>query len=231
MKTVLVTGANRGIGLEFCRQYAEAGWKVLACCRNPAAADELAGLAAKFPALSVHALDVGDFRQIDALAARLPGEAIDVLLCNAGIYGDRDAQGFGALDYGRWHETLTVNTLAPVKLSEALLPQLERSEKKLIAAVTSLMGSIADNSSGRSIFYRSSKAALNAAMKTLSIDLQGRGLGVLVLHPGWVRTDMGGQEAPTSPADSVEGMRRVIDAFRREDSGRFLNFRGEELPW
>ncbi|MBS1212268.1 MAG: csgA protein [Proteobacteria bacterium] len=231
MKTVLVTGANRGIGLEFCRQYAEAGWKVLACCRSPDHADELAGLAAKFATVTVHALDVANFAQIDALSRHLRDEPIDVLICNAGVYGDRDAQGFGALDYERWRETLTINTLAPVKLTEALMPQIARSDMKLVVAITSLMGSIADNSSGRSIFYRSSKAALNAAMKTLAIDLKGRGFGVLILHPGWVRTDMGGDEAPTSPTESVAGMRRVIDDFRREETGRFLNFRGEELPW
>lgn len=231
MATVLVTGANRGIGLEFCSQYAEAGWKVLACCRKPAEATALQNLAARFPALSIYELDVSRLAQIDGLSKQLRGETVDVLLANAGIYGDSESGDFGALDYGRWQETLTINTLAPVKLLEAFLPQVQRSERKLMVAITSLMGSMADNSSGRAIFYRSSKAALNAAMKTLSIDLRPSGIGVLILHPGWVRTDMGGQQAPTQPSESVHGMRHVIDGFRLADTGRFFDFRGEELPW
>ncbi|WP_045223707.1 SDR family oxidoreductase [Methyloterricola oryzae] len=231
MATVLVTGANRGIGLEFCRQYAEAGWKVLACCRNPSAAHELQGLAARHSGVSVHELDVARFGQADTLSAQLGGETIDVLLANAGIYGDHDRHGFGALDYGRWQETMTVNALAPVKLLEAFLPQLQRSERKLMVAITSLMGSMADNRGGGALFYRSSKAALNAAMRTLSIDLRPRGVGFIILHPGWVQTDMGGLQAPTSVTESVAGMRKVIDEFQMGDTGCFVNFRGETLPW
>lgn len=231
MPTVLVTGANRGLGLEFCRQYAEAGWTVLACCRRPDAARELAALAARHPAgaVATFALDVADFAAIDALALHLAGTPIDVLLCNAGVYGD--AGSFGALDYRRWTETLLVNTQAPIKAIEAFLPHVLAGERKLAVAVTSLMGSMADNKSGGSILYRSSKAGLNAAMKSLAIDLKPRGVGILLLHPGWVKTDMGGENAPTMPAESVAGMRRVIDAFSSSDSGRFLNFRGEECPW
>jgi NAD(P)-dependent dehydrogenase (short-subunit alcohol dehydrogenase family) len=231
MATVLVTGANRGIGLEFCRQYADAGWRVLGCCRNPSAAHELQGLAARHAGVSVHALDVSRFEQADALSAQLGGETIDVLLANAGIYGDHDRHGFGALDYGRWQETMTVNALAPVKLLEAFLPQLERGERKLMVAITSLMGSMADNRGGGALFYRSSKAALNAAMRTLSIDLRPRGVGFIILHPGWVQTDMGGRQAPTSVTESVAGMRKVIDEFQMGDTGCFVNFRGETLPW
>lgn len=231
MATVLVAGANRGIGLEFCRQYAEAGWKVLACCRDPQSAADLQALARGSGHVQVHELDVSRFSQVDALGAQLREEAVDVLVANAGIYGDREQTGFGALDYGRWQETLTVNTLAPVKLMEVFMPHLKRGELKLAVAITSLMGSMADNRSGRAIYYRSSKAALNAAMKTLSIDLKPSGVGVLILHPGWVRTDMGGRDAPTSPAESVAGMRAIIDEFTLADTGRFVNFRGEDLPW
>lgn len=231
MATVLVTGANRGIGLEFCRQYVEAGWKVLACCRQPSAAHELQRLAARHSGLSVHELDVARFDQVDALSVQLRGATIDVLLANAGIYGDHDRHGFGAVDYRRWQETMNVNTLAPVKLLEAFLPQLQRSERKLMVAITSLMGSMADNRGGGALFYRSSKAALNAAMRTLSIDLRPSGVGIIILHPGWVRTDMGGEQAPTSAAESVSGMRQVIDEFHIQDTGCFVNFRGETLPW
>jgi NAD(P)-dependent dehydrogenase (short-subunit alcohol dehydrogenase family) len=231
MLTVLVTGANRGLGLEFCRQYAQAGWNVLACCRRPDEARELAALAAQYPALAVHALDVADFAAVDALSAALVDEAVDVLLCNAGIYTDTAHNGFGAMDYRLWLDSFVVNTQAPLKLAEAFLPQVKRSSRRLVAAVSSLMGSMADNTSGGSIMYRSSKAALNATMKSLSLNLAGQGVGVLILHPGWVKTDMGGENAPLSPLESVSGMRAVIDAYAPADSGRFLDYRGNEAPW
>jgi NAD(P)-dependent dehydrogenase (short-subunit alcohol dehydrogenase family) len=231
MATVLITGANRGLGLEFCRQYAEAGWRVLACCRDPERAAELRSLASQQGAVSVHRLDVDRFEQIDALSRELAGQAIDVLLNNAGIYGGAEHNRFGSLDYELWTQVFRTNVQAPLKMAEAFLPDVERSSRKLIVAITSLMGSLSDNTSGGAILYRSSKAALNAAMKSLSIDLHDRGIGVLLLHPGWVRTDMGGANAPTSPGESIAGMRRVIEGFKPGDSGRFLNFRGEELPW
>jgi NAD(P)-dependent dehydrogenase (short-subunit alcohol dehydrogenase family) len=231
MSTVLITGANRGLGLEFSRQYAESGWNVLACCRKPEAAHALHALAARHGNIQIHALDVSDFLQIDALASRLADQPIDVVLSNAGIYGDSADTGFGALDYRQWSRTLSINAQAPVKLAEAFLPHLLRGKLRLIVPITSLMGSMGDNRGGGSLMYRSSKAALNAAMKTLSIDLQPQGVGILILHPGWVKTDMGGAQAPTPAAESIAGMMRVIHDFRLEDSGRFFNFKGEELPW
>ena len=231
MPTVLVTGANRGLGLEFCRQYLASGWTVLACCRSPAAASDLQGLAAGKGRLSIHKLDVADFTTADVLAGSLEGSAIDLLINNAGVYGDTRDRPFGRLDYARWTEVLRINTLAPVKLSEVLLPNLKAGQLKLVVAISSLMGSIADNGSGGSPLYRSSKAALNAAMKSLSIDLKVSGIGVLILHPGWVKTDMGGSEAPTLPPESVAGMRRIIDGYAPAQSGQFLDFRGRELPW
>jgi len=231
MPTVLVTGANRGLGLEFCRQYAEAGWKVLACCRRPAEADALRALAAQHPLLAIHAVDLRDFATVDRLSAELAEEAIDVLLCNAGIYTDNGSNGFGALDYPLWLDSFVVNTQAPVKLAEAFLPQVKRSGRRLIVAVSSLMGSMADNTSGGSFMYRSSKAALNATMKSLSLNLAGLGVGVLILHPGWVKTDMGGENAPLLPPASIAGLRQVIDGYTPADSGRFIDFRGEAAPW
>jgi len=231
MPTVLVTGGNRGLGLEFCRQYAEAGWKVLACCRKPAEAAALDALAAQHPLLAVHALDLADFATVDRLSRELAEEAIDVLLCNAGIYTDNADNGFGALDYRLWLDSFVVNTQAPVKLAEAFLPQVKRSGRRLVAAVSSLMGSMADNTSGGSLMYRSSKAALNASMKSLSLNLAGLGVGVLILHPGWVKTDMGGENAPLSPRESVLGMRQVIDAHTPARSGQFIDYRGGEAPW
>lgn len=230
-KTVLITGANRGLGLEFVRQYAEAGWRVIATCRSVAAAKELTALADEYSSVQIETMDVADFKQIDALSALLADEAIDVLLNNAGVYGDDAEHGFGNLDFQVWSQTLSINTLAPVKMAEAFLPQLERGSNKLIASVSSLMGSIADNGSGGSICYRSSKAALNAAMKSVAIDLRDKAIGVLILHPGWVKTDMGGKNALIEVEESVSGMRQRIKEFSFEQSGCFVNYKGDVLPW
>ncbi len=232
MQTILITGANRGLGLEFCRQYAASGWRVMATCRHPGNADKLSALAKRYPNLQIEAMDVADFTQIDALTMKLSGESIDVLLNNAGVYGDKPGHDFGRLDYLVWRETFAVNTMAPVKMAEAFLPQLERGNTKLIASVSSLMGSMADNTSGGSLLYRSSKAGLNAVMKSLSIDLLSRSIGVLILHPGWVKTDMGGKNALIDVEESVAGMRRAIAAFTLDKSGSFVSYDdGRKMPW
>ncbi|MDD5274737.1 MAG: SDR family oxidoreductase [Methylovulum sp.] len=233
MTTVLITGANRGLGLglEFCRQYAKDGWSVIACCRNLGQAQDLVKLAEKYRNIQVQNLDVVDFDQIDTLAQQLSGHSIDVLINNAGVYGDSQDHGFGQLDYQVWTETLRINTQAPVKMAEAFLPQLQRSDKKLLVNISSLMGSIADNTSGGSILYRSSKAALNAAMKSLSIDLNKLGVGVLILHPGWVKTDMGGTNALIEAEESVAGMRAVIANFSLAQSGSFIKYDGKPMAW
>lgn len=231
MKTVLVTGANRGLGLEFCRQYAADGWRVLACCRNLAQAPELQSLASHHEAIQLQTLDVADFAAIDALAMQWAGTAIDVLLNNAGIYGDNRSNGFGQMDYAVWQQNMLINTLAPMKMAEAFLPQVRNSQLKLIANVSSLMGSISDNTSGGSIYYRSSKNALNAAMKSLALDLKTQGIGVLTLHPGWVKTDMGGPNALIDADTSVSGMKQVIADFTLAQSGAFLRYDGKVMPW
>ncbi|MCD2452442.1 SDR family oxidoreductase [Methylicorpusculum oleiharenae] len=231
MSTVLITGANRGLGLEFAAQFAAEGWDTIAGCRNPETAAELNQLGKKFLNLSIEALDVMSFDQIDALSAQLKHRSIDVLINNAGIYGDKAGHGFGDLDYQMWQQTLLINTLAPVKMAEAFLSQLELGGKKLLVSITSQMGSIADNTSGGSILYRSSKAALNAAMKSLSLDLKAKDIGVLVLHPGWVRTDMGGPQGLIDAKQSVAGMRKIIENFSAEQSGQFIKYDGSLLPW
>lgn len=231
MQTVLITGANRGLGLEFCKQYAAADWRVIATCRHPVEAGALRELARRHAQLQVHGLDVSDFSQIDSLSNALSDASVDVLINNAGIYTDTSGKGFGHLDYQAWSEAFWVNSIAPVKLAEAFLPQLKRSSKKLIVAIGSLMGSMTDNTSGGSLQYRSSKAGLNAAMKSLAIDLGPQGIGVLVLHPGWVRTDMGGKNALIDAEESVAGMRRCIEAFCLSQTGSFLKFDATELPW
>ncbi len=229
MPTVLVTGANRGLGLEFCKQYAGKGWKVIACCRYPEHAIELNSIAGQY-SLQIEALDVANFDQIDTLSKKLSNCVIDVLINNAGIYGDR-GNDFGHLSYTEWLNSLTINTLAPVKIVEAFLPQIKQGHKKLIVSISSLMGSIADNGSGGSILYRSSKAALNASMKSLSIDLKRHAIGVLILHPGWVQTDMGGVNALIDTKTSVGGMCAVIDGFNLNLTGCFINYDGKALPW
>jgi NAD(P)-dependent dehydrogenase (short-subunit alcohol dehydrogenase family) len=230
MTSVLVTGSNRGIGLEWCRQYAEAGWRVLATCRHPETADALHDLAREHSGLSVHRLDVTRPESVYALRAELQHETIDVLINNAGIYLEKYAPT-AALRYDEWQQTLDVNTLAPLRVSEALLELVARSQRKLVVALSSHMGSIAEISAPGDTYYRSSKAALNAAMKGLSLALRERGIGVLLLHPGWVKTRMGGWDAPLTAAESVAGMRALVDAFSLDQSGRFLRYNGTEIPW
>ncbi|MCH6578176.1 MAG: SDR family oxidoreductase [Proteobacteria bacterium] len=226
MPTVLITGANRGIGLEFARQYAEAGYRVHAACRTPGSADALGSLG---KGVKLHALDVTDHGRIEALAAGLEGEAIDIVINNAGIYGDQ--QELGKIDYAAWEEVMRVNTLAPLKMAECFLPHLEAGKMKMIASLTSRMGSIAENDAGGVYIYRSSKAALNAAARSLALDLAPRGITVIVFHPGWVKTDMGGAGALIDAETSVGGMRAVIKGAGPKDSGRFFNYDGTEVPW
>jgi NAD(P)-dependent dehydrogenase (short-subunit alcohol dehydrogenase family) len=226
MPTVLVTGANRGIGLEFVRQYAAEGWRVHAACRDPGKAAELKGIKGD---VRLHALDVTDDKQIAALAKSLVGEPIDILVNNAGVRGLGDS--FGSTEVAGWLETLRVNAIAPIRVSEGLISNLERGQRKLIVNITSRLGSIAENSSGGSYAYRSSKAALNMAAKSMSVDLRGRGITVVVFHPGWVQTDMGGSGAPVTPTESVSGMRAKIATLTAADSGSFFNYNGQPISW
>jgi NAD(P)-dependent dehydrogenase (short-subunit alcohol dehydrogenase family) len=230
MPTVLLTGANRGLGLEFSRQYAARGWRVLACCRNPAQAGELQALARANPVVSVHALDVRDLARVAELAAELAGESIDLLLNNAGIYGP-SRMFLGQIDYQAWDEAFLVNTMAPARLVECFVEHVARSARRGIACISSLMGSISANGAGRHYLYRSSKAALNAVVKSLSIDLRDRGISVVTLHPGWVKTNMGGPEADLEIPNAVRSVIAVLDRLGPEISGKFLNYDGTELPW
>jgi NAD(P)-dependent dehydrogenase (short-subunit alcohol dehydrogenase family) len=232
MKTTLITGASRGIGLEFCRQYAADGWRVLACCRLPEKADALNRLAAQYPELiEVHALDVADHVEIERLAQVLADESIDLLINNAGIYPDSDKGGFGHTNYAEWMEAFRVNTMAPLKMAETFATQIARSKLKTVVTLTSMMGSIADNGSGGSYLYRSSKAAANMVVKSLSIDLKPLGIAAVVFHPGWVKTDMGGPNALISTEQSVSGIRKMIGGLTIDDSGKFFGFDGQVIPW
>lgn len=224
MPSIFITGASRGLGLEFARQYAAAGWSVTAACRDPSKASDLAGLG-----VETVALDLADSESIRSAAESLRGRSFDVLLSNAGVYGE--GQQFGRLSEAEWERVMLVNAIAPLKLTEAFLPHLLAGQKKLVVFLTSKMGSIADNSSGGAYIYRSSKAALNAAVKSLSIDLAPRGVTTLLLHPGWVQTDMGGPNALVAPGDSIAGMRRQIDAVEPGQPLKFLDYTGASLPW
>lgn len=240
MPTVLVTGSNRGLGLEFVRQYAAAGWDVIACARRPERAADLAALAlAHEGRVQVEALDVTDHASIDAAARRLEGRAIDVLLCSAGTMGRGSTAGtgfpgsrFGEIDYADWEEIFRVNVTGPMKVIEAFVEHVARSAGRKVVALSSIVGSIASNTSGGLYAYRASKAALNAFMKSLAIDLgRSRGLVVAMLHPGWVRTDMGGPRADIDAPESVAGLIKVIEGLDAAKAGRFWRYDGSELPW
>ena len=223
MATVLVTGANRGLGLEFARQYAADGWDVIACCREPAKAKELKKLNGS---VAMEALDVGKDAQISALAKRLKGRAIDLLINNAGIYGPRSGT-----DTGAWLDVFRVNSIAPLHLAHTLADNVARSDQKRIVSVSSAMGSIGENGSSGDYVYRSSKAALNMAMKGLSNELKDQGIIVAALSPGWVKTDMGGRGAPLEATDSIASMRQVIAKLKPKDSGKFFGHDGRSIPW
>ncbi len=231
MASILVTGANRGLGLEFVRQYAADGWRVFACARRPDEAKELREVAAAAGRrVSLHRLEVADHAQIDALARELKDEAIDILLNNAGVYGP-NKMFLGEIDYKSWAEMFAVNTMAPLRMAECFVENVARSGRKIIASISSTMGSIARNAEGRHYLYRSTKAALNMVMKSLSIDLRPRGVIAVALCPGWVQTDMGGSSAPLTPEQSIRGLRRVLAKLALGDSGKFLSYDGSEVPW
>ncbi len=230
MKTTLITGANRGIGLAFARQYAADGWQVLACTRQKS--DALNSLAADYPGqVQVLTLDVTDHEQIEALSLSLADAAIDLLINNAGIYSDSDAKGFGHTDYDEWANVFRINTMAPLKMAESFAAQLSRSSLKTLVTLSSIMGSISETSSGGNYLYRSSKAAVNMVVKTLAIDLKTQGVTAIAFHPGWVQTDMGGQNAAITTTQSIAGMRQVISTLTLSDSGKFLDYNGHEIPW
>lgn len=216
MPTLFITGANRGLGLEFVRQYRQAGWDVIATVRERS--DALAQLGAE-----VRLLDLAD---LDAVAGVCAGQPVDLMIANAGTYGPREAKD--AASAGEWLDTFAVNTVAPYVLAQALLPEVREAKGKLIA-VSTRMASLADNSSGGFLAYRSSKTALNMAWKTLA--LANPDLVCVPLHPGWVQTRMGGANAPITPEDSIAGMIKVIEGLTPAQSGEFFDYQGQPVPW
>lgn len=232
MNTVLITGANRGIGLEFARQYAADGWQVVACCRQPQQAEALNRLADQYQdRFSIHRLDVRELTEIDQLSHKLQDLPIDILINNAGVYPHAQNGEFGRISYDDWMEAFRVNTFAPLKMVEALVEQIACSQLKIVATITSKMGSIVDNQRGGSYIYRSSKAAVNMVVKSLAVDLQPRGIIAVLLHPGWVQTDMGGRDALISTKQSVTGMKSILDRVTHSDTGKFIAYDGQHIPW
>lgn len=232
MNTVLITGANRGIGLEFARQYAADGWQVVACCRQPQQAEALNRLADQYKdQFSIHRLDVRELAEIDQLSHKLQDLPIDILINNAGVYPHAQNGEFGHISYDDWMEAFRVNTFAPLKMVEALVKQIACSQLKIVATITSKMGSIVDNQRGGSYIYRSSKAAVNTVVKSLAIDLQPRGIIAVLLHPGWVQTDMGGRGALISTKQSVTGMKSILGRVTHSDTGKFIAYDGQHIPW
>tara|TARA_A100001388_G_scaffold164644_1_gene122957 strand:+ start:107 stop:790 length:684 start_codon:yes stop_codon:yes gene_type:complete len=227
MPTVMITGSNRGLGLECARQYADEGWRVIATCRNPGNAIKLASLKGE---LEIHALDISDHGQILSLADSLREEAIDLLFNNAGIFDPSPSQ-LVDIDYNAWENFIRVNVMSPLMVCATFSDHVAASDLKKIAIMSSKMGSIDDNNSGGSYIYRSSKAALNAVMKSLSIDLAPRGISVAILHPGWVRTDMGGPNGLIDAPESVNGLLKVIKDLNLKNSGRFYSYDGSEIAW
>jgi Short-chain dehydrogenases of various substrate specificities len=224
MTTVLITGANRGLGLEFSKQYKADGASIIACCRTPAQAGALKALG-----VEMHALDAGDADSAARLAAELNGRPIDIVIANAGIFGP-DRQTADDCDLDGVLETFRINALGPLRLAQALKPNLLAGKEKKLAVLTSKMGSIADSSGGY-IAYRTSKAALNMIADSLAKEWRRDGIAVAILHPGWVQTDMGGASAPTQAADSIAGLRKQIAALDLKSSGRFVDFQGRAIAW
>lgn len=222
--TCIVTGAGRGLGLELTRQLVDRGHEVIATVRRPEAAAPLETLGA-----TVEQLDVASIESIGAFRDRLGGRPVDLLVNNAGMgVGGHD---FAAEDWGQLARFFQVNATGPMQLAQALLPNLLAGTGRRVVNVTSKMGSIADNTSGGAYGYRASKAALNMLTKSMSIDLRADGIVAIVIHPGWVATDMGGPAAPLSSTESVAGMLKVVEGLGPEDSGRFLSYLGETIPW
>ena len=238
MPCIFITGANRGLGLGLVKLYAKNGWDVIASCRNPQSSIELKDLAnKKNNNIKVYSLDVEDLNSIESLAKELQNIPIDVLLNVAGYYGKSivsepgGLQEFGDTDYDDWLRIVKINIFAPMKICESFIQNIELGKQKKIITLSSIIGSIGGNDQGMMYAYRVSKAGVNAIMRSMALDLSSRGIIAIPLHPGWVRTDMGGPDADIDTETSVKGMKNVIDNLKKEDSGRYMVYDGSELPW
>ena len=230
MTNVVITGANRGLGLGFVKNYLGKNVNVVSTTRDLKSSMELLALKERFPDnLEIFELDLLKESAGDTLANFLGERPIDILINNAGIGSTN--QHFQAVSPKPWLEVLKVNLIAPLIVTQAIIDNVKKGSDKKIYFLSSQLGSIGDNTSGGMYIYRSSKTGLNQVIKSLSVDLKPQGITVVSLHPGWVKTDMGGPNAPVSIDESIEGMSQVIHTTDIRDTGRFLNYDGKELPW
>jgi NAD(P)-dependent dehydrogenase (short-subunit alcohol dehydrogenase family) len=223
MKTVFITGANRGIGLELSRRYADAGWRVIAGVRDVARAGSI------LPFAECVALDVADGASVLALAATFKSDTVDILINNAGVMGP-DNQSSSRMDFDGFLDTMNINTLGPLRVIQALMPALQRAKAAKIVTITSKMGSLSYASSDH-IAYRASKAAVNKVMQCVATDMKPQGIAVAVIHPGWVRTDMGGAGADLDVSTSAAGIVGVIDKLSLTTTGQFWSYDGSTIQW
>jgi NAD(P)-dependent dehydrogenase (short-subunit alcohol dehydrogenase family) len=233
MSRILITGANRGLGLEFARQYAAHGWQVIATARDPEKSEELQQLA-KNNDVSLQPLDVTSKESVERLAGNLAGKAIELLVLNSAIF-TRDGNRIGEINFEGWRESFETNVLGAVRVAEALIENVAASKGKQIAAISTGMGSIEALGTtigfGSAYQYRTSKTALNMAMSILARDLEPRGISVVIFSPGWVQTDMGGANAALTPEQSIGGMRKVLEGNPKDLTGKFLSYDGTAWPW
>ena len=230
MINVLITGANRGLGLGFVKKYLEKNANVLCTTRDISGSKELLECKERYPNnIEIFELDLLKENGAETLANQLNGMPIDILINNAGVGSSN--QHFEAVSSKPWLEVLKVNLIAPLIITQSLFENVKKSSARKIYFLSSQLGSIGDNTSGGMYVYRSSKTGLNQVVKSLSVDLKPKGITVVSLHPGWVKTDMGGPNAPVSIDKSIEGMIKVIERTDINDTGRFLNYDGTELPW
>ena len=223
MKNILITGANRGIGLELTKKLAKQN-QIFATTRTMSSDDELHSI----ENTNVYQLDLLDDKSMDELIHRLDEVPIDLVINNAGIFHDEQFNGF---NHDLWLDEMKVNAISPISLTHRLKNNLVNGKDKKVVFISSQMGSIDDNYSGNYYFYRSSKAALNASAKSISIDWKDDGISVLILHPGWVQTDMGGKTAKITVEESVSGMIDLINNHNLKDTGIFLNYAGKKMEW
>ena len=230
MVTVLVTGANRGIGLEFVKHYLGRGDRVIGTYRDTVSSKELIQMGEDHDSLEILTLDVGSDKSLKDFPNQLGDQPIDIFINNAGVFGPRNST-FNNVDEKNWIPALRINAIAPLLLTQLIIENLRKSSLKKLIYITSKMGSIDDNKGGGSYVYRSSKTALNAVVKSISVDLADEGMLVALLHPGWVRTDMGGPNGLIDTNTSVSGMIKVIDGLEQTRSGSFFNYDGAEISW
>lgn len=225
MSNILIIGANRGLGLEFAKQYSELGHHIFATTRDKSKSDQLVATANT----KVFELDLNEDKSIDSFIDEMSSIKIDILIHNSGIF--RDEQLSEDLKIDAWMNEMRINAITPIIVARKLKPNVLAGEDKKIIFISSQMGSIDDNYSGRFYFYRSSKSALNSAAKSLAIDWKDKNISVLMLHPGWVKTDMGGESAKLEIPDSIQHMIQVISDLNLETSGSFVNYEGNKLEW